>query len=667
MFSRNWTRVLLALLILVALARVVWRLDTKNLWWDESLSLQRAESDWSALLSGRIVISDGHDEIATLDQHPFVYFGLLGAFVRLAGESEFSLRFLSVMAVVLAVPIIWAFARRLYRIGVAPSSAATWAAMLAVASPFYLWFGQESRPYGLWAFLALLSTYLLLRWATAESPRGRRLYLVGYVPVLIAFLGTHYFSTFLLPFQALIAYWGLKGRRSRLALVVVASLLVVAGLVAVVLASRVLQQPGAGTNFRTISLQMLIPDLNNAFSLGLSVDIDRVRWFDLLFGAVALLGLAWGLRSRRTLVRGGWVLPAFVLIPVAVLLSVNLLRPVWMTARHMSMISGAYLLLVAVGLGALWERHRAVGAAMAAVLVAGMVYSTHNYFTSPRYGKDDLAGVGRYLREQMQPGDLALLVPPEGLRLMRYYLPLDDVELAAKAGLGANWEAVPPVWEKDPQVESWLAPLWSSYRRTWLVKSGVPAGKPAEPIEEWLDAYAFRVRDMPFQSTGADVRVLLYLPGAPVFEKPPVEIRYPLDASFGDQVRLLGYDVGRPLMPGAAIPVTLYWQALQPLTRHYKYILRLQEVAADGTAQTVQTAEREPYDGTLPTTAWPPGQVVVEYAEVGAPDDWNRTSDRYRLVLQMYDADTLAKLPVIVSGDVGRSLDAETLVLPSSS
>jgi uncharacterized membrane protein len=282
MLSRNWTRGLLAVLILVALAHVVWRLDAKNLWWDESLSLQRAESDWPALLAGRIVISDGHHEIPTLDQHPFAYFALLGIFVRLVGEREFSLRFPSVMAVVLVVPIIWAFAHRLNRLGVAPSSAAMWAALLAVASPFYLWFGQETRPYALWAFLALLSTYLLLRWATVKSPKGRRRYLVGYVPVLMAFLCTHYFSTFLLPFQALIACWGLRGRRRRLALVVVGSLLVVAGLAAVILARRILQQPGAGTNFQSVSLPMLIPDLTNAFSLGLSVDIDRVRWLDLL-------------------------------------------------------------------------------------------------------------------------------------------------------------------------------------------------------------------------------------------------------------------------------------------------------------------------------------------------------------------------------------------------
>jgi 4-amino-4-deoxy-L-arabinose transferase-like glycosyltransferase len=667
MLSRNWTRVLLAILILIALTRVVWQLDGKNLWWDESLSLQRAESDWPALLSGRIVISDGRHEIATLDQHPFTYFGLLGTFVRLAGKREFSLRFPSVIAIVLIVPTLWAFARRLNRLGVAPHSAAMWAALLAASSPFYLWFGQETRPYALWAFLAVLSTYLLLRWATADSPRDRRPYLIGYLPVLIAFLSTHYFSTFLLPFQALIAYRGLKGRRRWLPTVVVGSLLVVAGLVAVIMARRILQQPGAGTNFQSVSLQMLIPDLNNAFSLGLSVDIDRVRWLDLAFGAVALVGLAWELRSRRVLSSWGWVLPAFLLIPIAVLLAVNLFRPIWMTARHMSMISGAYLLLVAVGLGVLWERHRGFGAAVAVVLVAGMAYSTRNYFTMPAYGKDDLAGVGLYLREQMQPGDLALVVPPDGLRLMRYYLPLEDIERAAQAGRSVRWEAGPPLEGVDSQVEKWLQSLQSQYRRTWLVKSGVPAGKPAKLLEDWLDTHAFRVRDTPFESTGADVRVILYLPAAPVLEQLPGQIQYRIDASFGDQVRLLGYDVGQPLMPGAAVPVTLYWQALHPLTARLKYILRVEEVAPDGTVRAVQTTEREPYDGTLPTTAWPAGQVVVEYSEVGAPADRSWTSDRYRLVLQMYDAETLVKLPVKAHGDIPPGSDGETLVLPSSS
>jgi hypothetical protein len=386
-----------------------------------------------------------------------------------------------------------------------------------------------------------------------------------------------------------------------------------------------------------------------------------------VFGAVALLGFVWGVRSRKALLSWGWVLPAFVLIPVAILLSVNLLRPIWMTARTMSMISGAYLLLVAVGLGVLWERHRGFGTAAAIVLVAGMAYSTYNYFALPRYGKDDLAGVGRYLREQMQPGDLALLAPPDGLRLMRYYLPLDDIERAAQAGMGARWEAVPPLEGAGLGVGSWLDPLRSQYRRTWLVKSGVPAGQPAKPIEDWLDRHAFRVRDMPFESTGADLRVILYLPSTPVLEQQPGQVQSPVDVRFGDEVRLLGYDVGQPLMPGAAVPVTLYWQALQPLTRHYKYILRLEELVSDGSARAAQATEREPYDGALPTTAWPAEQVVVEYSEVSAPPSWNRTPDRYRLILQVYDAETLQKLPVTATGDLPLGPDGETLVLPNSS
>ena len=694
MISRNWTRGLLAVLILIAFARVVWRLDAKNLWWDESLSLQRAESNLPALLTGRIVISDGHAEISTLDQHPFAYFLLLGAFVRLVGEREFSLRFPSVMAVTLLVPLLWAFARRLGRLNVAPRSGGMWVALLAAASPFYLWFGRETRPYALWASLAVLSTYLLLCWAASELPRsaspgsgavpaahfrrwreGRWIYLLGYFPVMIALLSTHYFSTFLLPLQALIAWRGLRGGRRVLTTVILAVLLVLAALIAAIVARVILGQAGAGMNFQSITLQMLIPDLNNAFSLGLSVDIDRVRWLDLLFGTLALLGLAWGLRSRETLRGWGWVLPAFVLIPVAVLLSINLFRPIWMTARHMSMISGAYLILVGAGLGVLWERNRWLGGALAVILVSGTVYSTYNYYVLPKYGDDDLSGVGRYLREQMQPGDLALLVPPDGLRLMRYYLPLEDVQRADRAGMDVRWEAVPPLQGAGPEVGTWLEPLTSQYRRTWLVKSGVPAGKPAEPIEEWLDANAFRVRDSPFGSTGADVRVILYLPTVPVFEGPPRQIQHPLDARFGDQVRLLGCDVGQPLMPGAALPVTLYWQALQPLTRHYKYILRLEEAAAaesggangEGTVQAPSTTEREPYDGALPTTAWPLDRVVVEYAEVGAPAEWNRSPDRYRLVLQMYDAETLAKLPVTTFGDSGLRPDAETVVLPCSS
>ncbi len=220
----SWLRWLLLFLILIAFGRLVWQLDLKTLWWDESLSLQRAESGWADLLLGRITIVDGvlahgAGQIVTRDQHPFTFFLLLRLFVRLAGISEFVLRFPSVLAATLLVPTVWVFARRLAKQAIAPSSTPLWAALLTAVSPFFLWYGQEARPYALWAWLGLLTTYLLMRWAEQGQARWGWAY-VGLMPF---FLFTHYFGVLLLAVHALLIFsywvprkpwlaWGLLGR-----------------------------------------------------------------------------------------------------------------------------------------------------------------------------------------------------------------------------------------------------------------------------------------------------------------------------------------------------------------------------------------------------------------------------------------------------------------------
>ena len=155
---QGWARLALFLLILVAFGRVLWQLDAKNLWWDESLSLQRAESNWLDLILGRLYLYDGITRDVTYDQHPFFFFIVQGILVRLAGESETVLRFPSVMAATLLVPALWRFARLLARRGIMATSAPLWAALLAAVHPFFLWYGQEARPYALWATLAIIST-----------------------------------------------------------------------------------------------------------------------------------------------------------------------------------------------------------------------------------------------------------------------------------------------------------------------------------------------------------------------------------------------------------------------------------------------------------------------------------------------------------------------------
>lgn len=90
-------RLPLLALILLAFAHVTIWLDFKDFWWDESLSLQRAEASLGELLRGVLWIQDGFTRVPTIDQHPFFSFLVQGALVRLAGTSEFVVRYGSVM------------------------------------------------------------------------------------------------------------------------------------------------------------------------------------------------------------------------------------------------------------------------------------------------------------------------------------------------------------------------------------------------------------------------------------------------------------------------------------------------------------------------------------------------------------------------------------------
>jgi hypothetical protein len=651
-------RWVLLFLILLAFARLVWRLDAKNLWLDESFSLQRAESSWSVIFRNAIPISDGVDTIQTIDQHPFAFFAFLGVVVRLLNKSEFALRLPAVAAALLLVPGCWAFARRLARRGVLPPSAPAFGALLAAMNPFYLWYGQEVRMYAQVALLAILSTYLLLRWTEVGDRRQRILWLVGYLIALALLLSSLYYSILILPVQAVIVYTQLPERRRGWVLVAAVGLLVTAGAFAVPTAWQIFTQPGAGSNFASVSPRILGPDLVNAFTLGLSVDLARVWPLDLISVVVAVMGAAWGLRNRSVIARGGWVLPALVLTPALLLLGVNAIRPAYMNARHMSLISGGYLLLLSAGLAWLWQARRWLGGAVAAVLVAGMIYSSVNYYTAPQYDKGDLAGMGQQLAEQMQPGDLLLVEPPAWGRLYRYYLPMNVIERWQGAGQPTGWRAVPALSSSQPgDLDALLTQLRRQYRRIWLARS-VPESQAATLLQD----STFRTQDWGFESPLTYLHLELFQADSPVIAQIPTGAHQLADATFGSALSLRGYEVGRPFEPGRAVPVTLYWQVSQQTDRRYKYILRWVVRAADGTEHVLATTEKEPYDGLLPTSVWTTGTTIRERTTILPPAS-SPPGEAY-LTLQMYDAETLQKLPVRSASGAEALPDSNTLILP---
>jgi hypothetical protein len=653
--TRRWTRWLLLLLILLAFARLVWRLDAKDLWLDEGFSVQRAESSWIDILHNIIPISDGVETIQTTDQHPFAFFALLGLAIRLLGKSEFALRLPSVAAATLFVPICWALARQLARRGCIPPAAPAFAALLATLSPFYLWYGQEVRMYAQVGFLAVLSLYLLLRWTEAGDRRSRYRWLIGYLIALALLLSSHYYSVLILPVQVAFIYTRLSGQNQRRALLATASIFVVGAACAIPAAWQMIMQPGAGSNFASVSPRILGPDLVNAFTLGLSVDLARVWPLDVLSATVAIMGAAWGLRNRSTIIRGGWLLPAFVLIPAILLLGLNALRPAYMNARHMSLISGGYVLLLSIGLAWLWQVRRWVAGVVTALLVGGMIYSSVNYYTAAQYDKGDLAGMGQFLDERMQPGDLLLIEPPAWGELFRYYLPLDNIERWQRAGQTTGWRALPALSSSQPgDLDVLLAVLRNQYRRIWLARS-VPDSEVAASLKRGT----FRTQDWGFESPLNYLHLELFQIEPPVIDRLPVAARQ-LNVTFENDISLRGYEVGQPFEPGRAVPITLYWQVAEQPARRYKYILRWIVRDVDGAEHVLATSEKEPYDGLLPTSVWTPGTTIREYTTVLPPAD-TILGESY-LSLQMYDAETLQKSPVR-SAAGGQAVDGDTLIL----
>ena len=667
--SHNLSRWLLLALTIGAFAHVAIALGMKDLWWDESLSLQRAESGLWPLLRGLLILKDGIGEVPTIDQHPFFYFLLQGLLVRTAGESEYALRFVSAMAATLLVPSVYVLSHHYVRNGVLPRSAPLWSALLAATSPFFLWYGQEARPYALWAMLAVLSTYLLLR-SVAPSQRqiALRKWRIGYAIALLCFLATHYFAIFLLPIHALVLYLGLRDNYRRLALLLAIGLLMAGAGMGLAALWLVLRQGGGG-NFQTITLAVLLPDLLNAFSMGLSVDISKVRWLDYTMGAIALLGGLWMLRLRDARSSMRWVIAASLLTPIAILFTVNLMRPVYMNARHMSLIAGFYIILLGAGLSVIQSRLRGgriVAAALAVLMLAGSAYSTFNYYTQEFYAKDNFTALGEYMNGRIMAGDAVLYFTPASWRTYDYYTPLHHVRDAIAQGAPMALYGVPLLDDNSDKTIALLEDLGKRYRRIWFMKSGtVPYIDPNKTVENWLRDNYLLVRDAEFYSVST-LHAQLYLPQVPVYEEMPPGIQMPTQIVFGDQVQLDGYSIDADAWAargyGLPLPVTLYWQAAngKPTVR-YKYVLSL-VAPGEGAPKILGIAEHEPYEGAIPTIYWDPGKIIAEYIELEAePPPLASTPV---LSLRIYDAETLEVLPVTASGGNEVLDDGFTVVLP---
>lgn len=136
----------------------------------------------------------------------------------------------------------------------------------------------------------------------------------------------------------------------------------------------------------------------------------------------------------------------------------------------------------------------------------------------------------------------------------------------------------------------------------------------------------------------------------PAFFAPPpvrspsaVSPANPVDLTFGETIRLLGYDM-RAQPEKRFLDVTLYWQATAPISQDYNIAIQLvSPVPGDDTLRW--TYDSWPGRGNYPTTAWVPGLAVVDRYHFRLQDA-DFPTQAWDLQLGVYDEETMAPLPV---------------------
>jgi 4-amino-4-deoxy-L-arabinose transferase-like glycosyltransferase len=611
--TRGQIYILLLAIILLAFTLRVYRLGYQSLWDDEAKSVW--VSSWSVT---EILVEQSQHE------HPPLHYLLLHGWIRLAGESEFSVRFVSLFFGLLSVPMI-------YKLGKALSNArlGLLAAFVAAISPFWVYFSQETRMYTTATFFSLSAVYFFARILRDHQkstglgqvfiPASRRLGLglwLGYVLTTFCSLYSHYFALFAIVFEnlflaslwrryrSLIKSWALA--QIGVALLFLPWLAFMAAGVIGIETSQPERTALIGPNAPAYGLlatwlegwrgrKSLVNVFRTcliAFGLGesaqpnLKLPLAVVLLIILIVGTVSLARDHSSLMQRREAA-------AFLLLYLTVPILLGYLtafpaeRPHW--SKYFILASPAYYLLVAAGLAALWKRR--VGG-----LIAGLIFvacasgsSLFNCYFNPQYARPDFRPQIAYI-ETFSQADDALMVNPRGLFTTFWHYYRGDLTY------------YPPPEETDTaNIEATLRQIAERHSGLWVVKNVPNDFDPDETIEWWLTHHTYRT-----MTAWVGHNVFRYY-SMPVNGEP---VHHPLQVNFAEQILLTDYDLAiRATKYGHILQATLWWQALTEMDEQYLVSLRV----LDQSGHLGGRKAIPPLGNFRPTVGWAKGEQIEDH------------------------------------------------------
>jgi hypothetical protein len=123
-----------------------------------------------------------------------------------------------------------------------------------------------------------------------------------------------------------------------------------------------------------------------------------------------------------------------------------------------------------------------------------------------------------------------------------------------------------------------------------------------------------------------------------------LDIQHPLQATLGDRIHLLGYNIESGFRPGDNLHLTLFWRCLEEMEQDYTVFTHL----IDETQNIWGQKDNPPVNGFYPTTKWRAGEIVRDqYNLMISPET---PPGSYWLEVGMYLAETGERLTISDDG-----------------
>ena len=676
-FSTKLFRILLLALILSAFALRVYKLDSQSLWYDEGVSAIVAQYDLASLA-----------QWTADDIQPPLYYALLAGWGRLAGWSEWSLRFPSLFFGLLIVPLLAALTIRWKRSRLAGALAA----LLTAFHPLLLYYSQEARMYTLLVALGIGVAYCVLRIAywggddqseREEKEKGENVFpalpwllWTSYVCAAVASLYTHYFAVFLLLAVNIAFILRVPSTAPATRQTSLPTQYAIRNTLAWLLANAtviLLYAPWLGNLFTRLEVDAsywegafklweALTAIAIRFTSGETVlegDATRLLW---MYGAVtllALIGLVAGDPSRFALpVSRNTKYPIpniqypllLLLIPILAVLTLASFTPKF-NARYVMVALPGLLLIWSAGLAGLLRAFvpepppvlpqsgegavvsppplwgRLGGGILAGLLGTGLLLA--GFVQADRNWFNDTAFTKDQWREltsfvQGQMGENDAVVLVSGHAWPIWRYYAPEIEAVRLPAIEIL--DVGAVVDLDNSAAI-LRPALLDKRGVWLVDWQEEVIDPADAAGLQLER-AGDEQPIAAQFWGLRLRRFVNLDARAISNLPPIQ--QSAQANFGDTVELLGYSVERNG------DLLLFWRLTHPQTPLPDLYLTAETRTATGLLfSRIGDRRLSAYD--FPTFRWQIGQIVAgrvpvaEWIGAGAP------AGNYQLRLGVYD------------------------------